>query len=260
MGLLQRAAIASTTSKADPIAEALVERILRLAPTHNRVYMVLSLLKTYIPFLGALVLEQKNDHFTSLETIGTDITTCTIEASKIIQYLPEQSDSWFSADFIKSWDALQNIEFHTAKGYLVSRSSSSAVVILFIEEPNEPIPIEDATFILSRIHSVFTPHTNAENKQTSPTMWMNEVFSELLKPGSTLTIGIFEKPEHPDAISKALGAKGRTLEWGESKFVIVMENSADPELYFHRIQKSFNIKLLDTFETADSLAAVQRIS
>lgn len=260
MGLLQRAAIASTTSKPDPMAEALVERILRLAPAPNRVYMVLTLLKTYVPFQSALVLEQKNDSFTSLEVIGLDIPALTIGASEFLPYLPEKEDSWFSADFIKSWDSLQNKPFHSAQGYLISRASSNAVIIIFIEEPTEKIPLGDATFILSRIHSLFTPRTGTEDKSTTPTLWMNDVFAELLKPGSTLAIGIFEKPENPDAITKALGAKGRTNEWGNSQFIIVMETSLDPELYFHRIQKSFNIKLLDSFETADSLAAVQRIS
>uniref|UniRef100_A0A7C3IDX7 Uncharacterized protein n=1 Tax=Gracilinema caldarium TaxID=215591 RepID=A0A7C3IDX7_9SPIR len=260
MGLLQRAANASTTSKPDPMAEALVERILRLAPAPNRVYMVLTLLKTYIPFQSALVLEQKNDSFTSLDVIGLDIPALTIGASEILPYLPEKEDSWFSADFIKSWDSLQNKPFNSAQGYLISRASSNAVIIIFIEEPAEKIPLDDATFILSRIHSLFTLCTGTEDKGTPPTLWMNDVFAELLKPGSTLAIGIFEKPEHPDAITKALGAKGRTNEWGNSKFIIVMETSLDPELYFHRIQKSFNIKLLDSFETADSLAAIQRIS
>lgn len=261
MGLLQRAAITSTTSKPDLMAEALVERILRLAPTQNKVYMVLSLLKTYIPFQGAFVLEQKNDTFTALEIIGLDVQKFTVKDSEVLPHLPNKADSWFPADFIKSWDVFQNKDILSAKGYLLSKVSMGSIIIIFVEDPNEKVLLEDATYILSRIHTVFirSPLIDDKNKW-DPTLWINELFSELLKPGSTLTIGIFEKPESPESLEKALGNRGKTHVWGDSKFIIVMENSVDTELYFHRIQKSFNIKLLDSFETADSLAAVQRLS
>jgi hypothetical protein len=89
---------------------------------------------------------------------------------------------------------------------------------------------------------------------------MNSVFSELLKPGTTLSFGIFESPEHLEDLERALGNRGRIHALGDSKCIVIMESNVDPELFFHRIQKSFAIKLMDSFETADSLAAVQRIS
>ncbi|MEW6566281.1 MAG: hypothetical protein AB1404_12365 [Spirochaetota bacterium] len=263
MGLLQRAAVASTTTKPDPMAEALVERILRLAPTSNRVYTVLSLLKTYIPFQGAIVFAQNDEVCTSIEIIGIDIPGFTIQASEILPFLPNKDDTWFSAEFIKSWDFLKQRELHSAQAYLVNRSVSHAIFIVFFEDLQEKIHFEDLSFILSRIHSIFTsdtPLVSEKDIHWDPKTWMNSVFSELLKPGTTLSIGIFESPAHLEDLEKALGNRGRIHALGDSKCIVIIETNVDPELFFHRIQKSFAIKLLDSFETADSLAAVQRIS
>ncbi|AEJ19440.1 hypothetical protein [Gracilinema caldarium] len=252
MGLLQRAASTSINSKWDPMADALVERMLRLGPSSNRVYMVLSLLKTYVPFQGAFVFKQQQDNFTSLEIIGFDIPAFTIKASDILSYLPEKENSWFSADFITSLPFLQTVIVSSAQGYLIRKSSVETIFIVFIEEPQKKIMIDDLSYILSRIHGIFATSWD-------PVEWINNIFTELLKPGATLGIGIFEKPEKPEEIEKILCHYGRSHILDESRLIIILESTVDFELFFHRIQNSFNIKLLDAFETADSLAAVERI-
>ena len=252
MGLLQKAASASTNNKCDPLAEALVERILRLGPSPNRVYMVLSLLKTYVPFQGAFVFEQQQDKFKSLEIIGFDIPALTIKASDILSYLPDKEDNWFSADFMTSLPCLQTITFSSAQGYLIIKSSRETIFIVFIEEPEKKIIFDDLSYILSRIHGVFI-------KNRDPVEWIHKIFNELLKPGTTLVIGIFEKPEKHEEIEKILNNYGRSLILDDSRLIIFLESTVDSELFFHRIKNSFNINLLDTFETADSLAAVERI-
>lgn len=258
MGLLNRAAVVSDVSKPDPMTAALVERILRLAPNTNRAYMVLSLLKTYIPFQGALIFEKTGDHFTTLEAIGLDAKAITIDVSEILPLLPDHEESWFAPTFINKINAIAHYNSDNAHGFLLIKNEKQIVFFIFFHESDEVFPISEIAFILSKTRSIFSLKNEVATWNLSE--WIRSVFTELLKPGSTLTIGIFEKLDNLPQLEKALGNRARTHKINEHTFIVIMDTSFDPQLIFHRIQKSFNTTLLYSFDTADSLAAIQRIS
>ncbi|WP_304224868.1 hypothetical protein [Gracilinema caldarium] len=260
MGLLQRAAGASAVYKPDPMAEALVERIIRLAPANNRIYTVLSLLKTYTPFQGAIVLEQRDNICTAKEILGLDIPSFSVPMPEITSLLPSQEGAWFSADFIKNKDIFSHTYIKSARAYLLHRSSERSLSIVFLEDPEEKIAYADLSWILEHIRSLFLTDIKSEDKRWNPSEWIHTVFSELLQPGATLSFGIFEKPQNLEALEKALGKKARLHMLDDQRLLVVTESAIDPQLLFHRIQNSFNIKLLDSFETADSLVALERIA
>lgn len=258
MGLLNRAAVVSDLSKPDPMTTALVERIIRLAPNTNRAYMVLSLLKTYTPFQGALIFEKTGDRFTTLEAIGLDTKAITFDASEILPTLPDHEESWFAPEFINKIDTTAQYNSHNTHGFLLIKNEKQVVFFIFFQEPNEAFHITEIEFILIKIRSIFSL-TN-EIRTWTLSEWIHSVFTELLKPGSTLTIGVFENPENLPQLEKALGDRARTHKINEHTFIVIMDTSIDPQLIFHRIQKSFNSTLLDSFDTADSLTAIHRIS